>query len=293
MFDKLSYLDNLSRSSEPQPSPDFVYTQKPTKRINIPYTITVKGYKYLFFNSTKIGELTPEEQLILIASTDDDVTKIPENTVAAIYRARKLLDTTETRKEAFKVCTDLLVQQNKDLLEEIENQSTMIRNLSQQARKLEYYLKVEKEMQDYNKSQASFFSPIINLKNKILHFFNKSKPVGQPYSDEEVEYGRKLWENFRKEQHASEKVSNRDLLKAFRYGSPKKCYTEFAYKKDLELISTLQNEYNISTIVLQIIDGSAYNSAKEKFTKKNTFPYLKDHKAFSQSFEEKDEKFRQ
>lgn len=291
MFDKLNYLETLSKSSDTHPSPDFVYTQNPTKRISTPYTVTVKGYKYLFLNSTKIGELTPEEQLILIASTDDDVTKIPENTVAAIYKARQLLDKTETRKEAFKVCTDLLVQQNKDLLEEIESQSSMIRELSQKAKKLEYYLKVDKEMQEYKKSQASFFSPIINLKNKIRHFFNKSKPVGQPYSDEEVEYGKKLWEDFRKEQNASEKTSNRELLKEFRYGSPKKCYTEFAYKKDIELINTLQNEYNISTIVLQIIDGSAYQSAKDKFTKKNSFPYLKSN-LFSNSTENKDERTR-
>ena len=67
---------------------------------------------------------------------------------------------------------------------------------------------------------------------------------------------------------------------AFKYGSPRKCYSEFAYKKDLELINTLQNEYNISTLMLQIIDGSAYQAAKEKFTKKNAFPYLKSHNDF-------------
>ena len=280
MFDKKSYLNNMARNNEPQATPDFVYTQKPTKRMDIPYTITVKGYRYLFLNSTKIGELTPEEQLILIASTDDDVTKIPENTVAAIYKTRKIMERTESKEEAFKVCTKLLVQQNKDLLEEIENQSTIIQELSQKAKKLDYYLKVEREMKEYEKSQASFFSPIINLKNKIRHFFNKSKPAGQPYPDEEVEYGRKLWEDFRKEQNASEKISNKDLLKAFRYGSPRKCYSEFAYKKDLDLIVTLQNEYNISTLMLQIIDGSAYQAAKEKFTKKNAFPYLKSHNDF-------------
>ena len=251
------------------------YVQKPTHKAKIPYSLTVKGYRYLYLNSQLLGELTPEEQVILISSTEGDPHQTPENTVAGIYKARRIRKISKTQEEAIENCYNRLVDENNDFMEESNAEFEEIGRLSQKANELEYYLKIKKDMEEYKRSQESSMSSVINFKDRILHIFKRKHKVGPPHKKAELEYGKKLWNEFRKSQKATTDISNEELLKRFIYG-PNDPYSSsrFEYIRNQELLDALQEEYNISNIALQIIDGSAYKLAKEKVTTKSFFPYF-------------------
>ena len=318
MFDEQNYLNAFAKQQNQPMEAEFTYVQKPTKKMNIPYSLTVKGYKYLFLNSIELEELSPKEQLILINSTDDDVTKSPELTIAAIYVARQFSKRTDDNVEAYNRCIKCLTKQSHDILQAHKNNSKIRKKLSQYEKKLRKSLSIRQEMKKYKRKQNSFFSPIINLKNKILHIFNKNIDVNQPYTDSEFDKAEKMWDEFRTSntppailldafknpdkkapkrintnQNSPEKicnmiwnefkkvrknyqeVSDEELLIVFKYGSEVVNSDAFSYLMDDEDITALDEEYHIYNIASNILNGSAYENARKKFTPKATFKSLK------------------
>lgn len=253
----------------------ITYVQKKTKKMNIPFKLTVKGYKELYLNTQRLDDLNSEEKLILAASVEDrDPTKTPETTLAGIFRARQINKRCKTREEALNMCFKLVHDQNQEFLEERRIQYDNIAVLSQRASALNHYLNVQKEMHKYFKGQNSVFAPFINFKNKILHLFRKRPTSGQPYSDEEFNYAVQAWKEFREEQNAPETMSNAEVLKKFKYAGSRSS-EPFAYTMNTELLDALQEDYAITTVALQIIDGSAVQRARKIIPYKNVFPYLK------------------
>ena len=314
MFDEENYFNAFTKSKNQHMEAEFTYVQKPTKKMNIPYSLTVKGYKYLFLNTFELEELSPKEQLILISSTDDDVTKSPEFTLAAIYLARQFSKRNDNTVEAYNKCIKYLTKQSHDILQAHKKNSKLKKKLSQYEKKLRKSLIIMQEMKKYKRNQNSFFFPII----KILHIFNNNIVASQPYTDSEFDKAEKMWNEFRKSdtppaillddfknldkkatgrintsQNSPEqicniiwnkfkkvrkkyqKASDEDLLSVFKYGSRIMNLEPFSYLMDDENIAALEEEYHIYNIAANILNGSAYENARKKFTPKNTFQYLK------------------
>lgn len=257
---------------------EITYVQKRTQKMDIPYRLTVKDGREMYLNDEKLWDLTPEEQLILMASADKDPTKTPENTIAAIFQARQITKRCKDAEQAIQKCFDVLYQENKDLLDQMEIEQEKVQKLNQKAGQLSYYLDVQYEMEEFKQIQASPFASIINAKNRIAHFLRREPYSEPPYTERELDYSRRIWAQFRKDHDVPDNMTNQEALLRFKYGSLEITSDPFDHVVNHELLDALQEEYTVSTITLQILDGSAYEQAKKKYPHKNVFPYLKPGK---------------
>lgn len=267
----------------------ITYEKKPTEEMSVPYTLTVKGYTKMFLDSTPLEDLNLQEQLILLNSNPADPAYTPEKTVAGIYKAREIQKRSKSISEAIAKCNKALIKENQAWLHARSVVSQKISDNKMRASMLEYYLKAEKAVNRYNRVQESIFSPIINFKDRIVAFF-KRKPYGKPpFPASELEQGRKEWKKFRIERKAPDNMSDKEVLKRFKYNSSEPRGEAFSYMYSSPQIKALAEEYTTTNIALKIIDGSAYAKAEETIMK-NPFQYLRFLKDRNEAEESKTER---
>ena len=255
---------------------EITYEEKIRSSIKPPYRLTVKGFRYLYLNNEYVRELTPKEQIILIASTEGDPTQTPENTVAAICQAKRIRNHTKSKKDAIYLANTLLIEQNKAFCKTSAEEHDKITDLAQLVSQLEYYQKILDDTEKYEQDQQLKLSAIINFKERIKNLFKRKKFTPAPHPQKKVDYGKKLWEKVRKEKNIPDNITNQEAIELLKYGHPKNelFITPFEYVRNNDLLEMLQEQYNISNIALQILDGSAYKLAKDKIRNKNFFPYF-------------------
>lgn len=253
---------NLEQVLQHLPKTTITYKQQSSIPFNVPYLLTVKGYKKIFLNEFELDDLTPEEQLILLHSNSNDPTYNPSNTIAGIYKAREIMKRAKSTDKAVSACTKLLLKINKAHFQKRASIREEITERTMRANLLEYYLKAQKSSKEYNTQQASKFAPIINFKNKFLEIITR-KPHSIPtYSQEELDRGKKAWEQFRKEQNADSSISNKELLRRYKYNSNYKTGKPFEFLYNSPELSAISEEYATYNIALQILDGSAFQKAE-------------------------------
>lgn len=264
-------MENLELLLQDIPENTITYRQIPNPAMNVPYELTVKGFRKLYLNSNAQPDLTPEEQIILLCASGNDVYTTPSNTVAGIFKAREIMKRSKTADEAIQKCNQTLIDINKA---EFALRNSITQKVSEKqvhANMLEYYLCVEKAIADYEQTQKSVLAPVINLKNRILEMVTRKPHLGPPFSQDELERGRREWEKFRIQQGAKSDVSPDTLLKRYRYQSDFAHGEPFGYLYDTPELSSISEEYATSTIALQIIDGSAYKRAAHEFNKNPSY----------------------
>ncbi len=279
-------MDNLELFLQGKADTTITYTQTPNPAMNIPYELTVKGFKKFYLNRNEQPDLTTEEQLILLCASGNDIYSTPSNTVAGIFKAREIKKRSKSTDEAIQKCSEALIGLNRA---EFNIRSSITEKVSQKrvhANLLEYYLGVEKAMAEYEQLQSSILAPVINLKNRILETITRKPHLGPPYSQDEVERGRREWEQFRLEQGACPKEPAENVLKRYRYDSDFVRGSAFGYLYDTPELSSISEEYATSTIALQILDGSAFKKAAKEFSK-NPSHYIRQEKEREKTHEEK------
>lgn len=270
-------MDNLELFLQGLPDTMITYTQKPNPAMNVPYELTVKGFKKFYLNRNEQPDLSTEEQIILLCASGNDVYTTPSNTVAGIFKAREIRKRSKSTDEAIQKCSKVLIGLNRT---EFDIRNSITEKVSQKqvhANLLEYYLNVEKAMAEYEQVQKSILAPVINLKNRILETITRKPHLGPPYSQDEVERGRREWEQFRLEQGASPKEPAETVLKRYRYNSNFAYGEPFGYLYETPELSSISEEYATSTIALQILDGSAFRKAAKEFSK-NPSHYIRQEK---------------
>ena len=270
-------MDNLELFLQGAPDTMITYTQKPNPAMNVPYELTVKGFKKFYLNRNEQPDLTTEEQLILLCASGNDIYTTHSNTVAGIFKAREIRKRSKSTDESIQKCSEALIGLNRT---EFNIRNSITEKVSQKqvhANLLEYYLSVERAMAEYEQLQSSILAPIINLKNRILETITRKPHLGPPYSQDEVERGRREWEQFRLEQGAKPEVPADTLLKKYRYNSDFVRGVPFGYLYETPELSSISEEYATSTIALQILDGSAFKKAAHEFSK-NPSHYIKQGK---------------
>lgn len=269
---------NLEQVLKYLPKTTITYHQKQSSAMNIPYILKVKDYKKLYLNEQEIGTLTQAEQLILLNSNNSDPTYTPSTTLAGIFKAREIMKRSENSTDAIKKCNSVLVDLNKASFQKRSSIANVISQKRVHANLLEYYLKMEEKMKEYEISQQSFLAPLRNLKNKILETITKKPYTAPPCTEDELERGRKEWEKFREEQKATDSISNEKLLKRYKYNSDYSNGEPFSFLYNSPELSALDEEYTTTNIALQILDGSAYKKA-ENALNRNPHQYIKKVKA--------------
>ncbi len=270
-------MENLEKFLQGTPDITITYTQKPSPAMNVPYELTVKGFKKFYFNRNEQPDLTPEETLILLCADGHNVYTTPSNTVAGIFKAREIKKSSNTTDEAIQKCNEALIGLNRA---EFDLRNSITEKVSKKvmyAKKLDCYLEVEKGLATYEQLQKSPFAPIINLRNRILETITIQPNFGQPYTQDELEYGKREWEKFRTFQGVTADVPAATLLKRYRYNSDFVHGTEFGYLYQTPELSSLSEEYATSAIALQILDGSAFRKAAKDFSK-NPSHYIKQER---------------
>lgn len=260
-------MENLELLLQGIPDSTITYRQIPNPAMNVPYELKVRGFKKLYLNENEQPDLTPEEQIILLCASGNDIYSTPSNTVAGIFKAREITKRSANTNDAIQKCSRTLIDINRA---EFALRNSITEKVSQKqvhANLLEYYLGVEKAIADYEKKQNSVLAPIINLKNRILETITRKPHLGPPYSQDELERGRREWENFRLEQGANPDIPADTLLKRYRYKSDYTHGVPFGYLYETPELSSISEEYATSTIALQILDGSAYKRAAHEFSK--------------------------
>lgn len=256
------------------PQGTITYSQKRNSSMNVPYTLTVKNYKEMYLNSVvKQPDLSPEEQLILINANNSDPTYNPSTVLAGIFKARKISERSKNPLEAITKCNQVLIDLNQATFKKRDSISKEISTLKMHANLLEYYLDVEQKCNDYDRKQNSITAPIRNFANRILEKITRKPHVGPPFSQDERDRGSAEWEKFRAEQQADPQISNRKLLKRYRYNSDIATGDAFDFMYDHPDLSTLEEEYATTNIALKILDGSAYIKA-ERALNKNPRSYV-------------------
>lgn len=267
-------MENLELLLQGIPDSTITYRQIPNPAMNVPYELKVRGFRKMYLNENEQPDLTPEEQIILLCSSGNDIYSTPSNTVAGIFKAREITKRSTNTNDAIQKCSRALIELNRA---EFALRNSITEKVSQKqvhANLLEYYLGVEKAIEDYEKKQNSVLAPIINLKNRILEAITRKPHLGPPYSQDELERGRREWENFRLEQGAKPDIPAETLLKRYRYKSDYIHGAPFGYLYETPELSSISEEYATSTIALQILDGSAYKRAAHEFSK-NPSHYIK------------------
>ena len=84
-------MDNLELFLQGKADTTITYTQTPNPAMNVPYELTVKGFKKFYLNRNEQPDLTTEEQLILLCASGNDIYSTPSNTVAGIFKAREFV----------------------------------------------------------------------------------------------------------------------------------------------------------------------------------------------------------
>lgn len=250
------------------PQGTITYTQKKNLNMNIPYTLTVKNYKEMYLNNVvKQPDLSPEEQLILINANNSDPTYTPSTVLAGIFKARKISERSKTPLEAIQKCNQVLIDLNQATFKKRESISEEISSLRIHANLLEYYLDVEQKCSEYDRKQKSITAPIRNFANRILEKVTRKPHVGPPFSQDERDRGLAEWEKFRAEQGADSTISNKTLLKRYRYNSDIASGNQFAFMYNQPDLFALEEDYATTNIALKILDGSAYAKAKNALNK--------------------------
>lgn len=271
-------MENLELFLQGAPDTTITYIQKPNPVISVPYELTVKGFKKFYLNRNEQPDLTPQEQTILLCAVGNDVYTTPSSTVAGIFKAREIMKRSQSTDEAIQKCSEALINLNKS---EFSLRDSITQKVSENvvyANLLEYYLGVEKAMADYERSQKSVLAPIINLKNRILEAITRKPHLGPPYSQDELERGRREWAKFRAKQGAKPETPADKVLKRYRYNSDFIRGNPFGYLYDTPELSSISEEYATSTIALQILDGSAYTRASQELNK-NPSHYIRKAKS--------------
>lgn len=265
---------NLEQVLQYLPKTTIKYKQKSCVPMNVPYTLTVIGYKRIFLNEFELDELTPEEQLILLHSNNSDPTYTPSSTLAGIFKAREIMKRSENRDDAIINCNKILLKVNQAHFKKRSSIRAQISEKTMHANLLEYYLDAKKALKEYDKQQASRLAPIINFKNKFLGFITRKPHGTPPYSRDELERGKKAWEKFRAEQNADDSVSNKELLRRYRYNANYKTGEPFEFLYNNPELSAISEDYATTNIALQILDGSAFQKA-EAALNRNPHQYIK------------------
>jgi len=260
MEKKENYLEQVLQNL---PQGTITYTQKKNSSMNIPYTLTVKNYKEMYLNDVvKQPDLSPEEQLILINANNSDPTYNPSTVLAGIFRARKISERSTSPLEAIQKCNQVLIDLNQATFKRRDTISQEVSKLRMHANLLEYYLKVEQKCSEYDRKQSSVTAPIRNFANKILEKITRKPHVGPPFSQDERDRGLAEWEKFRAEQSADPNISNKKLLKRYRYNSDLATGDAFDFLYRESELSSLEEDYATTNIALQVLDGSAYKKAE-------------------------------
>lgn len=273
---------NLEQVLQHLPQTTITYTQKPCMSMTVPYVLTVKDYKKLYLNDTELEDLQPEEQLILLHSNNPDPTYNPSTTLAGIFKAREIIKRSQNKDEALAKCNQTLVDINRAHFKKRGSITRIASEKNMRANLLEYYLKANETMQEYERQQASIFAPIINLKNRITAKLKRSSYQIPPFTQDELERGNEEWEKFRKEQNADGTVSDKELLRRYRFPSEHKSKQPFEFLYDDPELSAISEEYATTTIALQILDGSALRKALGALNR-NPYQYIKKVKALNSS----------
>ena len=263
-------------STLPQNS-KITYVHKPTKENPTKYILTAKGFTSFYLNNQALPNLTPEEQLILLNSTHNMHSSIAKQTLAGIFKARKFKEASANLDEAIQNCNAELVKENRAWLDERATALEQISQNNMRASQLQYYLDLEKTMAKYNKKQKSKLVIFSNIKNKILQFITRKPFAEPPVTQEELDEGKKVWQQFREEQNAPNSLSNQALLKQYKYKSNISQGEPFSYLLNTHEQKALFEEYTCTNIALQILDGSALLKATTAI-QKNPFQYLKKFK---------------
>lgn len=271
---------NLEQVLQHLPKTRIEYKPSENISMHIPYVLTVIDYTRLFLNDFELERLTPEEQLILLHSNNSDPTYTPSTTLAGIFKAREIMKRSKNTEEAIKKCNKVLLDINKAQFEKMACVTDEISKKTMHANLLEYYLNVEEFWQEYSKRQNSKLAPIINFKNKFIEKFTKEPSADSLYPLEDLERAKQVWEEFRKEQHADNSISNADLLCIYRYNSTYEGNKPFEFLYHNPELSAINEQYSTTNIALQILDGSAFTKA-ENALNRNPYQYIKKVKSLS------------